>query len=209
MKLFAFSGIDGAGKTSLINRVAGELRVDGYQVDIQKAYTDRHKEALGTLVEEADPIETLFLFQAMHRAQLRRTRQSLAAGRIVLADRWNEPYEVYHSRNGVLSRRPELRRELDEITFEGLTPSSTFYLKIDPMTAMRRTARRGADYFDAMGYDFHKMQADAYHELAAVRSGWHTLDANLPLDELTESSLVVIRHEIATASVAESDELKG
>lgn len=198
MKLFAFAGIDGAGKTSLVNCVAGELRVTGFEVDIQKAYTDTHKEALGSLIEEADAVETLFLFQAMHRAQLRRTRKSLEMGRVVLADRWNEPFEAYHSRNGVLADRSELRHELDQITFEGIEPNKTFYLRIEPETAMRRTARRGADYFDSMGIEYHRMQADAYEELASSRSNWHQLDATRSLEELTAESLALIRQELET-----------
>lgn len=185
-RLYAFAGIDGAGKTTLINHVAGELKADGHQVDISKAYEDSKKATLKEWIKEADPIELMFIFQALHRAQRVQAGRLLESGSIVLADRWSEAYEAYHAHNGVLSRDKRLRVSLGRLAFDNVEPERTFYVRLDPREAMRRSHIRGADFFDSKQLAYHQRHADHYDQAAQEHPNWVTLDGMNSVEDLSQ-----------------------
>ena len=200
--LYAFAGIDGAGKTTLINGLSSELRIKGHEVFVSKAYTQEHKDAFQSFLETADDVEIMFMFQAFQRRQRNEALAKLAIGNIVLADRWSESYEAYHSQNGKLSRDDELRRVIDHLAYEDLTPSKTFYLRTKASIAMRRTHERGADFFDAKAISYHQKQAHFYDERAERDESWVTLDGHQSPEELVQQVLEIIESQPAIAKEA-------
>jgi len=198
--LFAFAGIDGAGKTTLINGLSSELRIKGYGVDISKAYTQDHKDAFEHFLVDADDTEIMFMFQAFQRRQRNKALASLALGNIVLADRWNEPFEAFHSQNGQLAGLPELRHQIDTLTHSGLLPYKTFYLRLQASVAMRRTHSRGADFFDAKALSYHRSQAHFYDRKAEEDENWITLDGEQDADELVAQTLEIIEQSEPVAT---------
>ncbi len=195
---YAFAGIDGSGKTTLINNLSGELRRQGRDVFVSKAYTPEYKDAFSRFIETADDLEIMFMFQAFQRRQRNNILAKLALGSIVLADRWNETFEAYHSQNGELSNKPSLRAEIDSLTVEGLKPIRTFYLHIDPSVAMRRTHSRGVDFFDAKAIDYHRQQANYYDVRAGEDNSWTTIDAHKTPIEIMSCVLDIIKADLVS-----------
>lgn len=200
--LFAFAGIDGAGKSTLVNNVANELRIMGHEVHVSKAYTQEHKNALKSFIETADDVEIMFMFQALQRRQRNDAIARLALGNIVLADRWSESYEAFHSQNGVLSENDTLRHSIDELAFEGLSPLNTFYIQTKADVAMRRSHNRGADFFDAKAIDYHKRQAFFYDRYAADDPSWVVLDGHSEPGKLTGQVLEIIKHSLPVPQIS-------
>lgn len=175
--LYAFAGIDGAGKTSLIDAVARKLRASGRQVSISKAYTDEHKRTVGPLLRHADNVEIMLYFQAFFRGQRNHTRAALERGDIVLADRWIEANQAFRKQHDLLADRLGFGDIFDDIVAEGLQPKCTFYLRVPVATAMSRTGERGASYFDAKPISYHEPLIDFYEQKASTDSSWIVLDA--------------------------------
>ena len=190
--LFAFAGIDGAGKTTLINSLALELHSSGLSVFVSKAYADDYKSTFSHMIATADDIEIMFMFQAFQRRQRNNAIARLAMGDVVLADRWNETFEAYHSQNGILSNNQELRREIDFLSYEGLLPNLTMYIRTDPLISIKRTAVRGADYFDAKSLEYHEKQTAFYDNVAEYDDTWVILDGHLSPNRLTEQAIEII-----------------
>lgn len=195
-RFYAFAGIDGSGKTTLIDSLSNELRIEGCDVFISKAYTSEYKDAFSQFIETADDLEIMFMFQAFQRRQRNNILARLALGSVVIADRWNETFEAYHSQNGELADRPSLRAEIDSLTVEGLKPARTFYLRVEPSVAMRRTHSRGADFFDTKAIDYHRMQADYYDKRADDDNSWVSIDAHKTPAEIMNYVLDLIRADI-------------
>ncbi len=191
-RLYAFSGIDGAGKSTVINLVSDALQTEGHRVYISKSYTQEHKDAFGQFVETADDIEMMFMFQAFNRRQRNNAMAHLAMGDIVLADRWSETYEEYHSQHGLLAEDNSLRGVIDNLAYGGLVPSKTFYVRTSPEIAIRRTKVRGEDFFDAKGIEYRTRQSNFYDSMAESNESWITLDGLKPAKDLARVALDVI-----------------
>lgn len=190
--LYAFAGIDGAGKTTLVNHVAAKLRASGHDVSISKAYTGEHKAAVGPLLENADPVEIMFYFQAFFRGQIKRTQASLKEGNIVLADRWSEANQAFRWQHDMPSKYPGLEELFGNITDENLEPKYTFYLYVKPETAMRRAQQRGAEYFDASPLSYHQL-LEKFYKQKAKANNWITVNAEKSsVEELAQQILPII-----------------
>ena len=190
--LFAFAGINGAGKTTLINGVFNVLGKSGHVPFVSKAYSEERKAVFEGILRTADDIEIMFMFQSFHRRQRNEAVEALVRGDIVLADRWSEAFEEFHSRNGPLSRNPELRRLIGEMAYGGLEPCKTIYLQLDPIIAMQRTSHRGMDFFDSKPSETHVDQALYYDAVAKRDSSWVALDGRATPDELVERAVDII-----------------
>ncbi len=191
---FSFTGINGAGKTTLISKVEGQLSDEGYRVSVSKAYSDKIKEVTKPLLESADDVETMFVFQALHRRQRNNALARLAMGDVVLADRWDESFEAYHSQFGVLAGHDYLRSALKDLAFENLSPSITFYLQIDVSTALERAEERKPDKFDteARSYDYQARHAEYYDMRARQDPSWIAIDANQSAEIVAEQTVQYI-----------------
>ncbi len=186
--LFAFVGIDGCGKSSLIDGVHEVLLDGGIEATISKAYSIEQKAAFEPSLAAADDTEIMFMFQSFCRRQRRETIEALERGHIVLADRWDEAYEEYHSQNGPLSVDPMLRQQIGRLAFEGLKPHYTFYVQLDPLIAAERLAARSFshDFFDKKPLETHIRQALYYDGRALDDDTWITLDGRAKPVELVE-----------------------
>ena len=203
--LFGIAGVDGAGKTTLANNVKDSLHDLGREVYISKAHTTENRKMFEELIKKSDDIEMMFIFQLMQRQQYNTVIGKLASGAVVLADRWGESFEAYHSIHGVLSYDEELRRGINRITFNGLEPNKTLYLRLDPEIAMARSAVRGADFFDTKSHEYHKSIAQSL-DAQATNKGWHILDGTKSEEKLCEEAISIISPLIYLSDDHESSE---
>lgn len=175
--LICITGIDGCGKSEHVGLLADALEQEGLNVFISKAYGDEEKEMLSKFFEILDGIAITFIFQGLYRQQLAETKKALSQGKIVVADRWDDAYLAYHSRFGFLAQDQELRERLNKIVFEEVIPDLTFFLDVPLGEAELRMQKRGKDFFDDQGREYHCKMAEAYSALAEMRK-WVVINAD-------------------------------
>jgi len=189
-KLFiAFEGIDGSGKTTQILLLKKVLVNLLYPTTITKAKEESQevvfKDFMKAFEINSDSPAFMFLYQALHRKQFEKTRTALENGDIVIADRWNGSFFVYHLNFGMLAKEPRENIELlDRLAFQDLTPDITFLLDVPPHIAFQRRIRRGeTDTFDAETVRFYEK---VYKECRAfaICNNWTIINGTLPIETI-------------------------
>ena len=186
-RLITVEGLDGAGKTTLAEALAGALRALGAEVTVLR-------EPGGVVLSERiralvkDPALTVgpraeALLYAAARAQLveEQLEPLLAAGRWVLLDRFVDSSLAYQGAGRGLG--VDTVRDLNAFATGGLAADHTLLLRIDPAAGRARVAGRGeaADRLEAEQAGFFAAVAAAYDELAAAEPERFTvIDAALP-----------------------------
>jgi dTMP kinase len=204
-----FEGVEGSGKSSQVALLADRLRAEGRAVRTTREpggtplagamralllHPDESLRALGegNLAAHDEPAEAMLpitealLLSAARAQHVARMREWLAAGEIVLCDRYADSTRAYQGAG----------RGLDETTVDalermataGLRPDLTFLLDlpVEVGLARRRNATDGAwNHLDAEVVAFHERVRAAYLALAAAEPDrWIILDATQPPDAL-------------------------
>ncbi|QYC30722.1 dTMP kinase [Paulownia witches'-broom phytoplasma] len=138
-KLIVFEGIDGCGKTTLINKLKNSLVKEGHKV---KVYQGLGSSSIGKEIRnlflyqiKTSPKSKYFLsFANMIQTQDELIMPALLSGFIVLVDRWYDSTLAYQSNYIDYD---------DEITSKTIShflikPALTFYLDIDPPKSLQR-----------------------------------------------------------------------
>jgi dTMP kinase len=169
----SFEGIDGSGKSTQARRLAATLKAEGRQVVLtREPGGSPGAEEIRRLLVEGDPgrwsAETeILLFTAARRDHLERTiRPALAAGAIVISDRFADSTRVYQG-----AARGDLRGVVDRLhdAMIGIEPDLTFLIDMDPDRALARGLARksGEDRFEDLGAAFQVRLRDGFLRLAA------------------------------------------
>jgi dTMP kinase len=185
----SFEGIDGSGKSTQARMLAETLRAAGHDVILtREPGGSPGAEEIRRLVLEGDPArwsaETeILLFTAARRDHLERTiRPALAAGRIVISDRFADSTRVYQ---GVT--RGDLRATVDALhdLMIGVEPDLTFLIDIAPAEGLARArARAGTEMrFEDMGLATQVRMRRAFLALAeAAPRRFRVIDGAAPPD---------------------------
>ena len=165
--LITVEGIDGAGKTSLVEGLAAAmpeavvLREPG-GVELSERIRSLVKDPALTVGDRAEA-----LLYAAARAQLveERLRPLLAAGATVILDRFVDSSLAYQG--GGRGLGVEWVRSVNDF---GVVPDRTVLLRLDPAVARERLTVRGeaADRLELAGDAFFETIARTYDELAAA-----------------------------------------
>lgn len=159
-RFISFEGADGAGKSTQARLLAEKLRADGYEVTLtREPGGSPGAEEIRKLLVEGDPARwsaqtEILLFNAARRDHLERTiAPALAAGHIVISDRFADSTRVYQ---GVA--RAELRGVVDKLhaLMIGTEPDLTLVIDLDAPTGLLRGLARqsGEDRFEDLGASF-------------------------------------------------------
>ena len=167
-----FEGGDGAGKTTLIDKVFRYLDEQGHKVvrtrapggtqiaaEIRQLLLKKHTEAMSPRCE-------LFLFLADRAQHVDHCIQpSLEAGNVVLCDRFNDSTLAYQGARGF---NTEELQKLLRFASDDLTPDLTFYLDLSPEIGFERTKNRrtGYDRIESEALAFHKNIRRAFQQIA-------------------------------------------
>jgi len=151
-RFITFEGIDGAGKSTQIDAVAGALRSRGLPIVLTR---EPGGTALGEALRDlilSQPMtaetETLLLFAARAEHLARVIRPALAAGQWVLCDRFTDATYAYQA--GGRGVAQERIAALERWVHADLQPDLTLLFDVPPDVAARRLARtRAADRFEA------------------------------------------------------------
>ncbi|MDP3948053.1 MAG: dTMP kinase [bacterium] len=187
--LIAFAGLDGCGKSKQVKLLAERLDCLGVPAITNKAKESRHEELLALLMAELgipeNSLSFMLLYQALHRRQYEKARDALAAGNVVVADRWNESFFVYHRTFGPCAGRNDVLATLDQLAFEGRKPDICFLLDVSVDCAFERRRKRkcAEKVFSERKREFYEAIRKEYLRMAEDE-GWFVLDAKRPKEEV-------------------------
>lgn len=191
-RFIVVEGPDGAGKSTLARWLATRLLADG-----QRVVTVR--EPGGTPVAEAArkvalrfphamaPAAELFLMLAARADLVERViRPALAAGRIVLADRFDLSTMAYQVAGGGMP--PDAVEATNRVATGGLVPDLTLVLDVAVATGRdrQRRSRRVGDRFERRDDEFHQRVLQAYRD--ARGPGVVHIDASQPKQAVQDAA---------------------
>ena len=195
--LISFEGIDRSGKTTQARMLAEALGEQALLV--REPGGTPVAERIRALVKDAslelEPITETLLFGAA-RAELVTSviRPALAAGRIVVCDRYVDSTVAYQggARGLGIDRVEELNRWITG----GLEPSLTFLLELEPASASGRGAEED-DRFEQEGEQLQRAVAEAYEQLAARhRERYVKVNADRAPEEVHRDVLAHVRQRL-------------
>ena len=208
----SLEGGEGTGKSSLSRTLGKKLMGMGLEVTICRepggtVLGERLRDALFDNADQDKPDGTfnnpdarteLLVFSAARPLLITEVIQpALDVGKIVICDRYVDSTFAYQHYGRGLSY--DLIDKAVNLTTNGLMPSITYLLDLDPREGLRRHGIEdqmnlfgdserigGNNYLDFESLDFHDRVRSGYLEMAAKdEDRWMVLDANMTPDELT------------------------
>jgi dTMP kinase len=173
-----FEGGEGSGKTTQIRLLAESLRARSHDVLITRepGGTPEAEKIRDLLVQRdggswTPMAEALLLFAAriMHVETL--IKPALAAGKIVISDRFTDSTRAYQSYGHGLPR--ETVESLNSLVLRDFSPHMTFILDLPVETGLARAGKRlsqdasGEDRFEQLDVSFHEKLRQGYLDIAA------------------------------------------
>jgi len=198
-RLITIEGLDGAGKTTLAEGLAGALRAGGRAVELLREPGGVElSERIRSLVKDPSlrvDARAEALLYAAARAQLVAERLSplLDAGTWVLLDRFIDSSLAYQG--GGRGLGVDEVRAINLFGTGGLRPDRTLLLRVDGATRAARQAVRGEapDRLEREGDGFFEAIGAAYDELAAAEpERFRVLDAGASPDAVLAAALAAV-----------------
>ncbi|MFY7913507.1 MAG: dTMP kinase, partial [Rubrivivax sp.] len=164
-RFITFEGIDGAGKSSHIGRLAEWLKGRGHAVVVTREPGGTPlAEALRDIVlhQPMDAMTEVMLVFAARRDHVQTLiRPALASGSTVLCDRFTDATFAYQG--GGRSFDLAVLEQLEAWVQAGLQPDLTLWFDLPPrVAAQRRAAARAADRFEAEDEAFFERVRQGY-----------------------------------------------
>jgi dTMP kinase len=168
----SFEGIDGSGKSTQARVLADALRQAGRDVVLtREPGGSTGAEEIRALVLQGEPdrwsAETeLLLFTAARRDHLERTiRPALAAGQVVICDRFADSSRMYQGLS-----RGNLRAQVDALhdLMIGIEPDLTVLVDMDPAQGLARAKARATveERFEDFGLPLQEKMRAGFLQLA-------------------------------------------
>ena len=194
-------GPEGSGKTTQIRLLAEWLRQQGYQVVLTRepggtAIGDQIRDVLHDLDNTAMNARTEILLysasRAQHVAQL--IRPSLAAGKIIISDRYADSTLAYQGYGRGLDL--EMLETITAFATGDLAPDLTLYLDIVAKEGLQRRQLGGGEWnrLDAEALEFHQRVRSGYLEMVKQEpERWVVLDAARSVEEVQAEIRAVVQ----------------
>jgi dTMP kinase len=194
-------GGEGVGKSTQARALAETLGARGHDILLTRepGGSDGAEAIRGLLlggaVDRWSPASEALLFAAARADHVERTiRPALAAGRIVLCDRFVDSTLAYQGAAGGIDG--ESLRRLHDIGSGGLMPDRTLVLLLSPEEGAARAAERdrdAGDRFARRDAAFHLRVAEAFGALAASEPDRvRAIDASGPVEAVTGRLLAAL-----------------
>ncbi len=187
--LVAFEGGEGAGKTTQVAALAGDLTARGLDVVVTQEPgatplgVELRRLLLGPTAGQAPSARAEALLFAADRAEHVETvvRPALARGAVVLTARYADSSTAYQGAGRGLG--VEAVAALNRFATGDLVPDLTVLLDVDPAEGLRRSAASGApDRVEAEPLALHQQVRAAFLELAAAAPDRYVVvDASAPV----------------------------
>lgn len=206
----SFEGVEGGGKSTQLRLLEQRLRVAGHEVvvNIEPGGTAIGKQIRSILLDAANRdlsprAELLLFFASRAQAVDQVISPALAAGRIVLSDRYTDSTLVYQGVARGLGM--EAVRALEKIACHGVSPDLTLCLDMDVEAGLTRARARNRETagtetrIDDESIEFHRKVRSAYHQLAASDPDRVKLiEASRPLEDVAAEIWALVNARLAT-----------
>ncbi|HRD99432.1 MAG TPA: dTMP kinase [Rubrivivax sp.] len=195
-RFITLEGIDGAGKSSHIERLCAWLRGRGHEVVVTREPGGTPlAESLRQLVlhEPMDVLtETLLVFAARRDHLVHHVEPALARGAMVLCDRFTDASFAYQG--GGRGFDHQILAQLETWVQQGRQPDLTLWLDLPPTTAARRRAAvRAPDRFETQDLTFFERVMAGYQaRLLADPGRFAKIDADAPVDAVWQQILTAV-----------------
>ena len=192
-----FEGGEGAGKSTLIDRVFVHLAMKGYlTIKTREPGGTKTGELIRELLLHKKEVSLqaraeLLLFladRAQHVDEV--ILPALKRGEIVLCDRFNDSTLAYQG--GARGFDLSIIENLCRFASAELPPQMTFYLDIDPRLGLERVKKSGveSDRIEAESLAFHDRIRTAYRAIVAREPHRvHLIDASASSDEVFQKTI--------------------
>ena len=203
----SFEGGEGAGKTTLIERLYQQLLQQGKKVIetrapggtvvgnlIREIVLDKKSLSLSSRCE-------LLLFLADRAQHVEEViKPALASHTTVLCDRFNDSTVAYQGSGRGFGE--EWVHKLCAFATQDLQPDLTFYLDLDPEKGFLRVKNRVKDRIEKESLEFHQKIRKAYLNIAKQEPyRFHVLDASCSSDEVyAQAHKIIASHGIGSCS---------
>jgi dTMP kinase len=203
-RLITVEGLDGAGKSTLVEALANEVTARGCNVetlrepggvDLSERIRELVKDPAHAVTDRAEA-----LLYAAARAQLVEERVSplLQRGTIVILDRFVDSSLAYQGAGRRLGIGEV--RAINLFATGNLQPDRTLLLRISPAAARARqlgrgaeSGREGGDRLEREGEQFFAAIAEAYEELAQVEpERIRVIDASRPPELVLRDAMAAV-----------------
>lgn len=194
-----FEGIDGSGKSTQLKRLADALEAAGHEVVLtREPGGSAGAEEIRSLVLEGATdrwsAETeILLFTAARRDHMERTiLPALAAGKIVLCDRFADSTRMYQGMS-----RGDLRALVDQLhtLMIGREPDLTVLIDMDPATGLARAKGRqtAEERFEDFGQELQvKMRAGFLNLSEEFSDRFRIIDGDQSMDAVAADVLKTV-----------------
>lgn len=201
-----FEGVEGSGKTTQIDLLASALEAEGLQVVktqepggtkigamIRKILLDPKNKEIGSMTE-------LMLYGANRAQHIKEViLPAIREGRIVLCDRFSDSTIAYQGYGRALSL--EIIEKLDIFATEGLKPSLTILLDINPEKGLFRAKKRMEENnslkegrIEREGLSFHKRVREGFLRLAEEEPDRiKVIGADLPVEDIHKKIIEIVK----------------
>ena len=168
-----FEGVDGAGKSTQIQRLAANLKREGVSVLVTREpggtpISERIREVLLERQHHKMVSTTELLLYAAARSQhvAQCIAPALAEGQIVISDRFGDAMVAYQGHGRGLDL--ELIHHLNRVATDGLVPDLTIVLDVPVKVGRERTRRRrrALDRLELEDFEFHQRVREGYLTIA-------------------------------------------
>lgn len=193
-------GPEGAGKTTNRQFLADRLQQAGHDVELTRepggtALAEKIRELL--LAQHDEPVavdtELLLMFAARAQHLHQRILPALAAGKIVLCDRFTDATYAYQGGGrGIDQQRIAV---LENFVQGGLRPHLTLLFDLPVEAGMARARQRGKlDRFELEQQEFFDRVRSHYLQRAqAEQARFRVIDAGQPLEQVQQQLLPVLQ----------------
>lgn len=194
-RYIAFEGIDGAGKSTVAEAVAKELRADGLTVETVREpggtpVGESIRQILLHSHDDLEPWAEAMLFAAS-RAQLaaHTIAPLVEKGTWVLSDR--SVYSSLAYQGGGRELGVDIVRRVNAAGLAGVWPDLVVVLELDPTAGLAR--QQDPDRIGGEGLGLQERVAAAYRQIIESDPVVEAVDGNRQLDEVVRESLGLIR----------------
>ncbi len=212
-----FEGLDGSGKTTQLRRLAATLEEEGHQVvtlrqpggtalgdRIRGVLLDSRSEAALGPIAPAAEMALMFADRAQSIAQV--ILPALAAGSIVLCDRYTDSSEAYQGGGRQLGSKRILA--MHEAACDGLQPDLTLLLLPSLESSLRRARRRNQRHVERQGTDENRFEREPDDFYRRIYTKYEEIAAREPhrvvpiRDDASIDQIQELIHKIVTNRLA-------
>ncbi|MDP3800121.1 MAG: dTMP kinase [bacterium] len=201
-KLIAIEGIDGSGKSTLVRYIENKLKKEGHQATRISTREIENESIFQSVIDNysLDPHSPayMFFFQLLHTYKADRARRAMEEGKIVVSDRWDLSFFVWHENFGFFSKKSdELRNGVSRLAFGDLKPHLGIYLDITVNKALDRRMFGRGDIIDDIETEKQSYATIvAAYRLLVKRYSWITINANDDFEQVRKTAWKLVQEVV-------------